>query len=53
MDSLVSREMDPVVRIIGGGRTYMMCEEQVDSLVNREMDPVVRIIGGGRTYMMW
>jgi hypothetical protein len=48
VDSLVSREMDPVVRING-----LLCEdehvwrgeEQVDSVVSRKMDSVVRING--------
>ncbi len=56
MDSLVSMEMDLVVRINGLLREdeHVWCgEEQVDSLVSRKMDPVVRIKGRGRTCMMW
>jgi hypothetical protein len=48
VDSLVSREMDPVVRIYGllGEDVHISCgEEHVDSLVSRKMDPVVRLNG--------
>ncbi len=48
MDSLVSRKMDPMVRINGllGEDEHVWCgEEQVDSLESREMDPVVRTNG--------